>query len=260
MINVLISNDDGIHAPGIQTLFNTLNSSCNSFMVAPQQERSTTGHSLNLDSPLRLEQIHEKQWACSGFPADCVLMGLGHVMRENRPNLVVSGINRDANLGQDIFYSGTLAAAREACFHGVPSIGVSLSLDKKKNVLHYETAALFIRELIKLKVHEFIPELVYLNVNVPNLAHSEVKGIKITKVGFKHYSEDIEARIDSRGRPYYWITGTYQGFRSHEQTDCQAIDDGFISVTALQVSDLGPNVPHELYDLILSSNFPKCLL
>jgi 5'-nucleotidase len=257
MLNVLISNDDGIHAEGIQALFNEVKLVANSTIIAPHQERSTTGHSLNLDMPLRLQKVAENQWGCTGFPADCVLMGLGHVCKNGRPDLVVSGINRDANLAQDLYYSGTLAAAREACFHGVPSIGVSLSLDKRRDVLHYQTAALYIKELIKQGVHLLIPELIYLNINVPNLALDEVKGVQYTSVGFKHYSEDIEERVDSRNRPYYWIRGTYQGYRDIPGSDCNAIDDGYISVSALQVGSLPSQNLIELERFIKSVNFPK---
>lgn len=260
MINVLVSNDDGIHAEGIQTLNKVISEVCKTTVIAPAQERSTTGHSLSLDTPLRMQQTQSNQWACSGFPADCVLMGIGHLMKEDRPQLVVSGINRDANLGQDLFYSGTLAAAREACFHGIPSIGVSLSLDKNKDILNYEAAAIFVAELIKNKVHQYIPRLSYININVPNLPLHEIKGARMTKVGFKHYAEDIDHRVDSRGRPYYWVSGTYQGFEQEQDTDCFAIDQGYISVTPHHVCSLSSHDFDQIADIVEKLEFPKGLV
>ncbi len=242
MINVLLVNDDGVHAPGINILFNELKEICNVTMVAPLSERSTTGHSLTLDHTLRLERIEENKFGCSGFPADCALMGIGFIFKKlykgKKIDLVVSGINRGANLGQDIYYSGTVAAAREASFHGIPSIAVSSCMDFKKipnDIDHYISASKLIKRLIQLDVVNYIPPMTLLNINVPWKSESEIKGIKITDIGFRKYSEDIDEREDFRGRKYYWIGGIYRGFDEFETSDCYAVEESNVSITPLKL-------------------------
>lgn len=234
-MRILLSNDDGFNAPGINILNDVLSSyGHDTIIVAPEGERSTTGHTLSLDKPLRVEKVSENKYACTGFPADCSLIGLGHILKDNPPELVVSGINRGANLAQDLYYSGTVAAAREASFQGFPSIAVSLDF-KKENAsnLHFETAAKVIQKLLEKKIHKFIPELGLLNVNVPNVTIEELKGIKLARMGRRHYSGDIHERVDARGRDYYWVGGILSG---HEKTqdklsDCEVVEAKFASVT-----------------------------
>jgi 5'-nucleotidase len=230
-LNVLISNDDGVHAPGIQTLFNTIKDICNATIIAPLEERSTTGHTISLDRPLRLQKVEHQVYGCTGYPGDCTLMGLGHVFKECKPDLVISGINRGANLGQDLYYSGTVAAAREAAFHGVPSIAVSLACEYSSKKVDYQPAANFIKHLVEQKIHECIPELSLLNINVPNLPGQEIKGVKYTTIGFRDYSEQIDSRVDSRNRDYYWVAGIYRGYREIGNTDCEAVAAGHVSFT-----------------------------
>jgi 5'-nucleotidase len=230
-MKVLLSNDDGVLAPGIRALYQQLNSSFDTTMIAPLEERSTTGHSLSLDKPLRLERLENNIYGCSGFPGDCVLMGIGHVMKNSRPDVVVSGINRGANLGQDLYYSGTIAAAREAAFHNIPSIAVSLVFDSVVEEHKYHTAAQFIEWCLELEIHKEIPPLTLLNINVPNLEMKDVRGCKITEVGFRRYSEEIHARMDARNREYYWVAGIYGGYAPNTKSDCQAIHDRYIAVT-----------------------------
>jgi 5'-nucleotidase len=236
-MRILLANDDGVTAPGIRSLYKELSPVYATTIIAPLEERSTTGHSLSLDKPLRLEKLEANIYGCTGFPGDCVLMGLGHVMKGNRPDVVISGINRGANLGQDLYYSGTVAAAREAAFHKVPSIAVSLAFNSVTEEHRYDEAAKFIRMCLEEGLHQYCPPLTLLNVNVPNLALSEIKGCKLTEVGFRNYSEEIHARTDIRGREYYWIAGIYEGFHENHQSDCQAVKDGHIAIT-----------PHSLVD------------
>lgn len=236
-MRVLLSNDDGVMAPGIRALFSTLASSHDTTMIAPLEERSTTGHSLSLDKPLRLEKLDDQIYGCSGFPADCVLMGLGHVLKSARPDVVISGINRGANLGQDLYYSGTIAAAREAAFHKVPAIAVSLVFNSVTEIHRYETAATFISWCLEEKIFADVPRFTVLNINVPNLPLEEIRGAKLTEIGFRRYSEEIHARMDARQRDYYWIAGHYEGFDENPSSDCHAVKDGFIALT-----------PHALID------------
>ena len=244
-MRILISNDDGVYAPGLKALYQALKTVADVTVVAPLEERSTTGHSLHLSSVLRVEKVEENIYGCSGFPADCVLVGIGHLLKDKRPDLVVSGINRGANLGQDLYYSGTLAAAREATFHGIPAIGVSLNLsfNNLNEKAYYETAANFIAQLVKEEVHRKIPPYTLLNVNVPNVLPSEVKGAKYTKIGFRRYSDEISARVDCRNREYYWIAGTYNGHIDIPGTDCVAVHEKYIALT-----------PHKVIDSIETSN------
>lgn len=247
--NIILVNDDGVHAPGINILRESLEKIANVIIVAPLTERSTTGHTLTLDTTLRLEEIREDVYGCSGFPADCSLMAIGYLFKNKsskyygkKIDLIISGINRGANLGQDIFYSGTVAAAREAAFHGIPSIAVSSAMgfnSSDKNTLFYYSASNFIKNLVELNLTDNFVSNTILNVNVPWCETSDIKGIKVTKQGLRHYSEEIEERIDFRGRKYYWIGGIYQGHDKNENSDCQAVEDGFISVTPLKLSDYG---------------------
>lgn len=236
-MRILLANDDGVHAPGILSLHKTLGPHFNTTVIAPLEERSTTGHSLSLDKPLRLERISENIYGCSGFPSDCVLMGLGHVMKSNRPDVVVSGINRGANLGQDLYYSGTIAAAREAAFHQVPAIAVSLVFNSMNEEHLYESAATFIKWCLEEGLHKHCNPYTLLNINVPNIPIKEIKGCKLSEIGFRRYSEEIHARMDARNREYYWVAGFYEGFNENPKSDCQVVKDGLISIT-----------PHALID------------
>lgn len=237
-MRILLANDDGVNATGIRALYQELKI-FDSTIIAPLEERSTTGHSLSLDKPLRLERLEDNIYGCSGFPADCVLMGIGHLMKGNRPDVVVSGINRGANLGQDLYYSGTIAAAREATFHGIPAIAVSLVFNNVTENHLYETAAKVIKMCLDEGLHKHLPPMTLLNVNVPNLPLAELKGAKLTEIGFRKYSEEIHARIDTRDRHYYWIAGLYEGYGDNPNSDCQAVHDGYVSLTPQVLVD-GP--------------------
>lgn len=231
MPHILISNDDGVHAPGINILKSRLSQEHRVTVVAPLEERSTTGHSLSLDKPLRLEKIGEGVWGCSGFPGDCTLIGLGQVCKNDRPELVVTGINRGANLGQDMYYSGTVAAAREAAFHGVPALATSLVFRNVTEGHHYQTAAEVAAWIVASGLLQKLPQWSLLNLNVPDVSLAELKGLRFTSAGFRLYSEEIHSREDARGRPYYWIAGHYQGFYAHDDSDCQAVEEGYAALT-----------------------------
>jgi 5'-nucleotidase len=236
-MRILLANDDGVHAPGILSLHKILGPHFNTTVIAPLEERSTTGHSMSLDKPLRLERLSENIYGCSGFPADCILMGLGHVMKNNRPDVVVSGINRGANLGQDLYYSGTIGAAREAAFHQVPALAVSLVFNSVTDEHRYDVAATFIKWCLEEGLHKLCTPYTLLNINVPNLPMEEIKGCKLSEVGFRRYSEEIHVRMDARNREYYWIAGLYEGFNNNPHSDCQVVHDGHIAIT-----------PHALID------------
>lgn len=243
-MRILISNDDGVYAPGILNLSESLRAAHEVYVVAPLEERSTTGHTLSLDNPLRVVEIDKSKniFGCSGYPADCTIMGFGHVMRA-RPDIVISGINRGANLAQDIYYSGTAAAAREGIFHGIPGIAVSLSCGfghLEENEYHFQTASDFILNILdKKELLDTVQKNQLININVPNLPKDKIQGVKLTELGFRKYSEDITCRQDFRGRDYFWIGGIYKGFEGDEKTDCFAVENGYISVTILNLLNSG---------------------
>ena len=269
MLNIVLTNDDGVNAPGINILRETLKDIANVIVVAPLTERSTTGHTLTLDTTLRLQEISDDVYGCSGFPADCSLMAIGHLFKNpqskyfgKKIDMVISGINRGANLGQDVFYSGTVAAAREAALHGIPSIAVSSCMDFRnpdKNDQHYFSASNFIKTLVQSNISKFIPNMSLLNVNVPWCQESEILGTRVTRTGLRKYSEDIEERIDFRGRKYYWIGGIYKGFEDFENSDCQAIEDKLISVAPVKLCDYGRSQMELMEDLqgFLHEIFPR---
>lgn len=230
-MRILLSNDDGVHAPGIKSLYRALSPEYETFVIAPLEERSTTGHSISLDKPLRLEKIENNIYGCSGFPGDCVLVGLGHLLKERRPDLVISGINRGANLGQDLYYSGTIAAAREAAFHKTRSIAVSLVLSSVTEEYRFDVAATFVKWCLEVGLHELCAPLSLININVPNIPLEEIKGCRLTEIGFRHYSEEIHARVDTRGREYFWIAGVHEGDHPNPKADCMAVNEGYIAIT-----------------------------
>ena len=229
-MRILISNDDGIHAKGINFLNDELKVSNETIVIAPHKERSSCGHGISLGKALRVNKIKENYYDCSGTPADCILVGIGNISKGNLPDLVVSGINHGANLGQDRFYSGTMAAAREATFRGIPSISVSLVTVGLKDVEHFDVAAKFIKKLVDAGVHKILKPMTLLNVNVPNVAVEEIAGVKLTFAGFQQYSEEVIERVDTRGRNYYWVGGTYKGAKNLPGSDCNAVKENFISI------------------------------
>lgn len=258
-MKILFSNDDGVHAKGIHVLAQAFARAHEWAIVAPEKERSTTGHSLTLHKPLRLHKFHKHIYSVSGGPADCIYLGVHEVMKKD-PDIVISGINRGANLGQDVFYSGTVSAAREASNMGYPAMAVSLSLDrhKKGKPEHYETAARCAREVLDMvlkiwgngnvkKGLKRWPSGMVLNVNVPNLPYAKIKGFRMAQQGHRVYSGKILKRTDARGRKYYWIGGTYQGFRDTvKNSDCHWVDKGYVAITPLELDTTMVSVFHTL--------------
>ncbi len=237
-MNILLSNDDGVHAKGLMALYKELKKLGNVCVVAPLEEKSTTGHSLTIHKPLRINPIENGFYGVNGSPADCVYIGIREILKK-MPDVVISGINRGANLGQDVYYSGTVSAAREACILGLPAFAVSLDvLFKGKRIekeLRYDVAAKeFVKAFKKIKLKD-IPHHTLINVNVPDVPSSSIKGHKVTRQGFRYYSGSIVKRIDHRGKPYYWIGGEYKGFHNVEGTDCHAVANKYVSVTPVQL-------------------------
>lgn len=250
-MRILLSNDDGVHAIGLKAIYRELKKLGEVWVVAPLEERSTTGHSLTIHKPLRLIPIEPNFYGVSGSPADCVYLGIRQVIGK-MPDLVVSGTNRGANLGQDVYYSGTVSAAREACILGIPSLAVSLAVDFKKlkpeSALHYETAAKLAVRVVKSLKKSPLPPHTLLNLNVPDLPLKQVKGIQLVRQGFRFYSGSILRRKDHRGKDYYWVGGQYQGFRKEKDTDCFAVESGYASLTPLKLDSTDHQYLSELIE------------
>lgn len=238
-MRILISNDDGIESPGIQALASSLSKVGEVTVVAPHRERSTAGHSLTLHKALRIHKLAKNQFAVTGTPADCVYMAIHHILKR-KPDLIVSGINRGANLGNDVYYSGTVAAAREGAYSGICAVAISLCFKhfRGKHIdFEWNTAAHFARRLaLRLKENKF-PKNVVHNINVPNLPAKKIKGVQISSQGRRHYDNIITKRLDPRKRPYYWLGGGYKGFEPIKGSDCLAVENGFISVTPLSLDN-----------------------
>jgi 5'-nucleotidase len=238
-MKILISNDDGILAPGLKVLAKTLSKLGRVVVVAPNEEKSTMGHALTLHKPLRIQEMEPGFFSINGSPADCVYMGIREVLK-SMPDLVISGPNRGGNLGQDIYYSGTVSAAREACILGLPAVALSVDVmhgkaKGKPIAVQYAAASEFLLHYLKKFDFTSLPRHTLLNINVPNVARTKYKGIRFTRLGFRHYSGTVVRRIDHRGRPYFWVGGQYKGFANVKGTDCEAVASGYVSITPVQL-------------------------
>jgi 5'-nucleotidase len=227
---ILVTNDDGVHSPGLASLASTLSDLGQVVIVAPDRERSAIGHALTLHSPLRAELIKSDIYAVDGTPTDCVNLGI-HGLFNARPDLVVSGINRGANMGEDVTYSGTVSAAMEATLMGVPAFAVSLDMLNGEQS-DYAAAAFFAKDLAAKIVRHGLPNDTFLNVNVPA---GTPLGTKITRQGKRRYDDMIVEKVDPRGRKYYWIGGGQCQFEEIPGSDFLALAEGYISVTPLHL-------------------------
>lgn len=231
----MLSNDDGVDAPGLRALEQGLSASGEHevWVVAPSSERSAQSHSLTMHKPLRASHRGGRRWAVSGTPADSVYVALHHVMAASPPDLVLSGINSGSNLGSDVHYSGTVAAAREACLHKFSAIAVSLHRSEadRGGETHWETAVHVARRLIASWVGA--PRGVFLNVNVPNIPSEQLRGLKAVRLGDRYYRILVDERLDPRGRPYYWIGGPHDRFGEDNASDGPSIEAGWATVTPL---------------------------
>ncbi len=226
MSSLLLTNDDGVHAGGLAALARALAELGDVFVIAPEREQSACGHALTLHRPLRVNQIREGWFAVNGTPSDCVNLGvLGFL--PVRPALIVSGINHGSNLGDDVTYSGTVAAAMEGSLLRVPSIAVSL-VDGGE----LEEAVAMARLIAMRVLVTGLPAKTLLNVNVPS---GHPKGVRVTRLGHRVYSEKVVEQTDPRGRTHYWIGGGPPEWDALEGTDMGAVHDGFVSITPLHL-------------------------
>jgi len=232
-MNILLSNDDGYQAPGLQVLAAELAGIGEIHVVAPDRDRSGASNSLTLDSPIRAKQADSGFFSVDGTPTDCVHLAITGLL-ESEPDMVVSGINSGANMGDDVLYSGTVAAAMEGRFLGYPAIAVSMSTEGERPQ-HYATAARVTVELVQRVMAGSLPADTILNVNVPDVPWDELKGMQATRLGHRHKSEPVIREQDPRGRTVYWVGPVGPEQDSGPGTDFHAVRSGYVSITPLDV-------------------------
>lgn len=238
-MNILITNDDGIDSPGLSALAKGTRAFGKVFILAPDRNWSASGHVRTLDRPLRVKRLMQDDgtpaYATDGSPSDCVALAVTGFLPE-RMDLVISGINTSANLGQDVSYSGTIAAALEAAIWGIPAI--AFSQDTSSHHLSeqdFSPAVEYAQKIIRTTLFRGLYPKIVLNVNIPNLPSGNIQGIQITRQGQRIYHDHLERRADPRGNPYYWVIGEKPGGVAECGTDIGAVADGYVSITPLQI-------------------------
>lgn len=234
---ILVTNDDGITAPGIRTLIHAMNQLGEVVVVAPDRPQSGMGHAITLHDSLRLKPMSidagpQTEYACSGTPVDCVKLAVHEVLKDRKPDLIVSGVNHGSNASVNVIYSGTMSAAVEGAMQGVPSIGFSL-LDYKWDA-DFRPVEPYLKQIAQDALAHGLPEGVCLNVNFPNADKAPYAGVRVARQALGFWKEAFEERIDPYGKPYYWMRGDYHNPDEAEDTDIWALDRGFISVVPTQ--------------------------
>jgi len=233
---ILVTNDDGITAPGIRNLIEVMKTIGDVVVVAPDSPQSAMGHAITVNSTLFVEKVkvdkgNQLEYSCSGTPADCVKLAVDQIL-ERKPDLCVSGINHGSNSSINVIYSGTMSAAIEAGIEGIPAIGFSL-LDYSWNA-NFEATKTYVKSIAKNVLKEGLPKNVVLNVNIPNLPKHELKGIKICRQARANWEEEFDKRTNPQGRVYYWLTGKFVNLDHGEDTDEWALKNGYVSVVPVQ--------------------------
>ena len=233
-MRILLTNDDGIRAPGIQALWEQLKSIAEIVVAAPSQQQSATGHSITVYHPIWVnkqpfEDSRITGWRIGGTPADSVKIALDTLMTE-KPDLVISGINHGPNLATDVLYSGTVSAAVEGAMHGIPAIAISLATDAEPD---FGPAAAFCRSVVQQIIDKTFPAFSLININVPPVPATDIRGVTVTRLGNIEYENAFERRVDPRGRVYYWMAGTPVETPNPADTDVAAIRSNQISLTPI---------------------------
>ncbi len=259
-MKILISNDDGIAANGIRVLTKALSKDHDVYVIAPDRERSAAGHSLTLHTPLRVEELEsisgaKRTWVTTGTPGDCVKIGINAILsEEEKPDLVISGINHGPNLGADILYSGTVSCAMEGAMMGIPSIAVSLA-SMQMDYDDFKYTGKFIRTMLR-RLNDFkFPDKTILNVNVPALEVEDIAGVAITELGRKLFSDNYEKRVDPRGKTYYWMAGELISEPEDANTDIAAVRNNKISITPVTYEMTRVGIIDDLNNIICKEKF-----
>lgn len=229
---ILVTNDDGINAPGIRALANAMTALGQVWVVAPEKTQNAVGRAMTLHKPLRLRQIRPRWYAVNGTPADCVTLAICKILETSVPLLVVSGINKGWNLGDDVTNSGTVAGALEGMLHGIPSLAVSLEDCPQAS---YAMAAHYAVQLAELILKSGLPEGTILNVNVPGSKNKPISGLQFTSLSQRRYHKPVVEKIDPRGGSYFWIAGERQSWARKKPSDHDAVGKNLVSVTPLHL-------------------------
>ena len=230
-MKILLSNDDGYQSEGLAALALALSDLADLTIVAPDRNQSGASHSLTLETPLRVGRTRDGVYYVNGTPTDCVHLAITGLL-DHEPDMVIAGINHGANLGDDVLYSGTVAAAVEGRFLGLPAIAVSLAGQSPR---YFDTAGQAIRTLLQRLQSESLPSDTILNVNVPDLIYADLKGFEATRLGYRHRSEPVVETRDPKGRPVFWVGAAGAGQDAGPGTDFHAVEHGRVSVTPLQI-------------------------
>ncbi len=230
-MKILVTNDDGIDSPGLHALAKAMRPLGQVWVVAPDRERTAAGHALTLHKPLRIERVAARTFSVNGTPTDCVNLALKQLMR-GTPALVVSGINRGVNLGDDVTYSGTVSAALEGTIMGIPSIAVSQEVRKS---FRCDVAAFYAVRVARAVFRYGLPDETLLNVNVPDRPHAKIAGVRVTALSRRRFDEPIIEKTDPHGRKYYWIAGTRVSWSRQENSDHEALRRGFVTITPIHL-------------------------
>lgn len=241
---ILVTNDDGVHSPGLIALFKAMKELGDAFIVAPDRERSAVGHAVTLHRPLRVEELRERVYAINGTPTDAVVIGVNKVL-PRKPDLVVSGINRGGNLGDDITYSGTVSAAVEGTILNIPSFAISMHGNRN---FRFDIAAFYALKVAKYIIERPLLYDTFLNVNVPNLARPLIKGIKLTRQGKRVYDNSIQEVASPRGEKHFWIGGGVPYWEHGEDTDITAVEQGYVSITPLHLDFTNHSALHMMME------------
>ena len=259
-MKILITNDDGIHAHGIQILVQELSQIAELYLVAPDRERSGTGHSITVFDPIKVTKTTfpgvKQAWIVGGTPVDCVKIAIARLI-EDKIDLVISGINHGSNLGSDVLYSGTVSAAAEAIIMGCPSLAISLDSDHSES--DFSFAAHFTKQLVISLMHWGIEPKTLVNINIPAVERSRIKGIKVCKLGLRNYDNLFEERQDPRGNKYYWLGGSLMQEEQDQDSDVYAVEHDYISVTPINLDLTNYTLINKYKELTLSfqkGNFP----
>jgi 5'-nucleotidase len=241
---ILVTNDDGVYSPGLKALLDPLSEFTQVYVVAPDRERSASSHSLTIHNPLRVQQLDERIFSITGTPTDCVAVGASKIL-PRKPALVVSGINHGPNLGDDITYSGTVSAAMEGTILNIPSFAISLD-SRQGDDLYYDTASSFAVNAVHFILKHSLPYDTLLNINIPNRPIEKVAGVRVTRQGKRVYEGSIRETTSPWGELYFWIGGGTPYWEHGEDTDINAVNEGYVSITPLHL-DL---TNHEAIDML----------
>ncbi len=229
---LLCTNDDGIHAPGLALLSSVAEALGDVWVVAPDRQQSATSHSLTLDRPLRLTEVGEQRFAVDGTPTDCMLLAIKELL-DSPPTFVLSGVNHGPNMGEDVLYSGTVAAAMEATILGIPALAISF-VGRDSSAL--DTYAGRLQKLVASFLdREDFPSETFLNINLPDCPESEVEGVEVTSLGRRVYHDSLMRNTDPRGNDYFWIGGGRSDWRGRDDSDFRAVRAGYVSVTPMHL-------------------------